>query len=68
MTEEELAFLREKDITQWLIKRGEQKMLEDNGHTRELLGLSLPELLSVDFAAVAEAQRHWHITKTTTSH
>jgi len=68
MTNEELNSLREKDITQWLIKHGEQKMLEGQGHTTPLVALSLREFLNVDLAAVAEVKRHWHTTKTTTSH
>jgi len=68
MTEDELNSLREKDITQWLIKHGEQRMLEDSGHTQKLVLLSARELLSADLVAVAEAKRHWHTTKTTTSH
>jgi hypothetical protein len=68
MTEEELNSLREKDITQWLIKHGEQRMLEGNERIPKLVGLSAQELLNVNLAAVAEAKRHWHTTKTTTNH
>jgi hypothetical protein len=68
MTEEELNSLREKDITQWLIKHGEQRMLEGSERIPKLVGLSARELLSADLVAVAEAKRHWHTTKTTTSH
>ena len=68
MTKEELNSLREKDITQWLVKRGEQRMLEGTERTPELVGLSAREFLNVNLAAVAEAKRHWHTTKTTTKH
>ena len=68
MTEEELNSLKEKDITQWLIKRGEQKMLEDNGNTPQLVALGLRDFLKVDIAAVAKAQRHWHTPNTTKKH
>lgn len=68
MTDQEVCYLREKNITQWLLARGEQKMLEDSAHTTPLVALSAKELLRVDFAKLAEARRHWHTTMTTTSH
>ena len=68
MTEEELNTLKEKDITQWLIKRGEQKMLEDNGNTPQLLALPASEFLKVDFDVVVKAKRNWHTPSTTKKH
>jgi hypothetical protein len=68
MTEEELNSLREKDITQWVIKNGEKRMLEDIGQTPKLLSLKLSEFLKVDFSAVMEAKKHWHTTNTTRKH
>ena len=65
MTDEELNALKEKDITQWLIKYREKKMLEDVGNTPKLLALPLSEFLKVDFDAVAKVQKDWHTTKTT---
>ena len=67
MTNEEENSLREKDITQWLIKRGEQRIEEGAEHTTPLVALSLKEFLNVDFAAVAEAKKHWPTTTTTTN-
>jgi hypothetical protein len=68
MTKDELDSLKEKDITQWLIKRGEQRMLEDNGDKPHLVALGLNDFLKVDIAAVAKAQRHWHTQSITKKH
>jgi len=68
MTEEELNSLREKDITQWVIKNGEKRMLEDLGQTPKLSSLTLSEFLKVDFSAVMEAKKHRHTTNTTRKH
>jgi hypothetical protein len=67
MTNKEQNSLREKDITQWLIKHGEQRIEEGQEHTTPLLALSLKELLNVDFVAVAEAKKVWRTTTTTTN-
>ena len=67
MTSDDLNSLREKDITQWLIRRGEVKTLDGKEHTTKFEPLCVTELLRVNFVAVAEARNRLHTTRTMTS-